>query len=144
MLLGLERDVTEGIYWLNMKDPAPYGAVIAHTNFVPRERYPDHLVYLASYFHEKPPANHEERMLLDFCERFGVARDEVHWHEMAIEPCAGPLYTTGFERVIVPYKAGGLYFAGMFSRPNYPERSMDGAVAAGIEVADLVAKDSGA
>jgi len=83
-------------------------------------------------------------MLLDFCERFGVARDEVHWHEMAIEPCAGPLYTTGFERVIVPYKAGGLYFAGMFSRPNYPERSMDGAVAAGIEVADLVAKDSGA
>ncbi len=144
MLLGLERDVAEGIYWLNMKDPAPYGAVIAHTNFVPRDRYPEHLVYLASYFHGKPPANHDERMLSDFCERFGVARKEVHWHRMAVEPCAGPLYTTGFARKIVPYRTGGLYLAGMFSRPNYPERSMDGAVAAGTEVADLVLKDSGA
>ncbi|MDD1662688.1 MAG: FAD-dependent oxidoreductase, partial [Methanomicrobiales archaeon] len=26
MTLGLDRDVTDGIYWLNMKDPAPYGA----------------------------------------------------------------------------------------------------------------------
>ena len=50
MTLALDREVTNGIYWLNMKDPAPYGAVVAHTNFVPVERYGEHLIYLASYF----------------------------------------------------------------------------------------------
>ncbi len=50
MTLALDREVTNGIYWLNMKDEAPYGAVVAHTNFVPVERYGEHLVYLASYF----------------------------------------------------------------------------------------------
>ena len=34
MTLAIEREVTEGIYWLNMKDAAPYGAVVAHTNFI--------------------------------------------------------------------------------------------------------------
>ena len=50
MTLALERQVTEGIYWLNMKDAVPYGAVVAHTNFIPIERYGEHIVYLASYF----------------------------------------------------------------------------------------------
>jgi len=141
MLLGIERDVAGGIYWLNMKDPAPYGAVICHTNLVPRDRYGDHLVYLASYFHGDLPKKTDERMLSDFCQRFGVTRDEVHWQRMAVDPWAGPLYTTGFAKKIVPYRAGGLYFAGMFSGPNYPERSMDGAIAAGREVADLLRRD---
>jgi len=50
-----ERDVTSGIYWLNMKDPAPYGAVVTHTNFIPPDRYGEHIVYLASYSPDVPP-----------------------------------------------------------------------------------------
>lgn len=143
VLAGLDRDVTGGVYWLNMRDPAPYGAVIAHTNLVPRDRYGENLVYLASYFHGKLPERADERMLSDFCARFGVPREEVHWHRFAVEPYAGPLYVTGYAGKIVPYNAGGLYLAGMFSRPNYPERSMDGAVAAGMEIAQLVGRGAG-
>ncbi|MDI9633735.1 MAG: NAD(P)/FAD-dependent oxidoreductase [Methanolinea sp.] len=143
VLAGLGRDPAGGVYWLNMKDPAPYGAVIVHTNLVPRERYGEHLVYLASYFHGKLPEKADERMLSDFCTRFGIPRGEIHWHRFAVEQYAGPLYVTGYAEKILPYRAAGLYFAGMFSRPNYPERSMEGAVAAGTEVAELVGREAG-
>jgi len=142
LLLSLEQEVTSGIYWLNMKDKAPYGAVIAHTNFVPLERYGEHLVYLASYFQGNVPARIDQVMLDDFCTRFHVPHDTVRWHRMAVDPWAGPLYTTGFRNRILPYQEKGLYLAGMFSRPNYPERSMNGAVAAGEEVAALIARDN--
>lgn len=140
MTLGLERDVTDGIYWVNMKDPAPYGAVIGHTNFVPPERYGEHIVYLASYFSGAFPSGRAETMLRDFQTRFGVADHEVRWCRLAVEPAAGPVYTTGFQGRIPPYHEGGLFLAGMFSRPNYPERSMEGAVIAGTEVAARVSE----
>lgn len=135
MTIGLEREVTNGIYWLNMRDDAPYGAVVAHTNFVPVERYGEHLVYLASYFSGELPNGHGNRMLSDFCDRFGVGRDEVHWHHLEVDPFAGPVYETGYRRLIPEYGQDGLFVAGMFSRPNYPERSMEGSIVAGEEVA---------
>lgn len=135
MTIGLDRDVTNGIYWLNMKDPAPYGAVVAHTNFAPRERYGEEVVYLASYFGDRPAPGLKETMLSDFCKRFAVPKTAVHWSELAVERFAGPVYTTGFADIIPAYEAHGLYLAGMFSRPNYPERSMEGSIAAGQEVA---------
>jgi len=135
MTIGLDRDVTNGIYWLNMKDQAPYGAVVAHTNFAPRERYGEEIVYLASYFGEKPAPGLKETMLSDFCRRFSVPKTAVHWSELAIERFAGPVYTTGFADLIPAYEERGLYLAGMFSRPNYPERSMEGSIVAGQEVA---------
>ena len=138
MILAIERDVTGGIYWLNMKDSAPYGAVVAHTNFIPAERYGEHIVYLASYFSGVVPRNLEAQMLNDFCTRFSLAKEEIHWHKMAIDPWAGPVYTTGYRSLIPSYEQRGLYMAGMFSRPNYPERSMEGSIRAGSEVAECV------
>jgi protoporphyrinogen oxidase len=135
MALGLDRDVTGGVYWLNMKDPAPYGAVVSHTNFIPSERYGGRIVYLASYFQESMDPALPERMADDFCRRFGLPPDSVRWRRMAVEPSAGPIYTTGYRRYIPPYEEGGLFMAGMFSRPNYPERSMEGSIIAGTEVA---------
>jgi protoporphyrinogen oxidase len=140
MTLGLDRDVTGGIYWLNLADPAPYGAVVGHTNFVPMDRYGEHIVYLASYFMGDAPAGLEERMLADFRQRFKVPADAIHWHKLAVDPAAGPVYTTGYRRLIPPYRTSGIFMAGMFSRPNYPERSMEGSVTAGIEVAGEVRK----
>jgi protoporphyrinogen oxidase len=140
MTLGLEREVTEGIYWLNMKDPAPYGAVVAHTSFVPRERYGESLVYLGSYFSSKPSAHLEERMLNDFSQRFAVSREDIHWYRLAVERFAGPVYVAGYQSLIPEYEKDGLYMAGMFSRPNYPERSMEGSIRAGTEAAILLKK----
>ena len=89
MTLALDRDVTDGIYWLNMKDAAPYGAVVSHTNFAPFEWYGEHIVYLASYFSGRLPEGLEQSMLADFCRRFFVSPDEVHWHRLAVDPHAG-------------------------------------------------------
>ena len=138
MTLALEREVTEGIYWLNMKDEAPYGAVVAHTNFIPFGRYGEHIVYLASYFSGIVPSHLDTKMLEDFYTRFSVTRDEVHWYKMAIDPWAGPVYTTGYRTLIPAYEQKGLFMAGMFSPTNYPERSMEGSIRAGSEVADCI------
>ena len=138
MTLALEREVTEGIYWLNLKDAAPYGAVVAHTNFIPSERYGEHIVYLASYFTGTVPPRLDLRMLEDFCHRFSVDRDEIHWHRMAVDSFAGPVYTTGYRSLIPAYEQQGLFMAGMFSRTNYPERSMEGSIRAGSEVTDCI------
>ncbi|MDD1678448.1 MAG: NAD(P)/FAD-dependent oxidoreductase [Methanomicrobiales archaeon] len=138
MTLGLEREVTEGIYWVNMKDPAPYGAVVAHTSFVPRDRYGESIIYLGSYFSGKPSAHLEERMLNDFSRRFGAAEADIHWHRLAVDRFAGPIYVAGYQSLIPEYEKNGLYMAGMFSRPNYPERSMEGSIRAGTEAATLL------
>jgi protoporphyrinogen oxidase len=138
MTLALDRDVTNGIYWLNMKDAAPYGAVVAHTNFAPLAWYGEHIVYLASYFTGRLPEGLERSMLTDFCRRFSVGEREVHWHRLAVDPYAGPVYTTGLRNRLPPYEEHGLFLAGMFSPPNYPERSMNGSVVAGQEVAKRV------
>ena len=70
LTLCLDRDVTNGIYWTNMVDEAPYGAVVAHTNLVPKSRYGTDIVYLASYFADEIPPGHEDRMLHRFLPAF--------------------------------------------------------------------------
>ena len=57
---------------------------------------------------------------------------------MAIDPLAGPVYTTGYRSLIPAYEQKGLYLAGMFSQPNYPERSMEGSIRAGQDVAACI------
>jgi protoporphyrinogen oxidase len=137
--LAIDRDVTNGIYWLNMKDSAPYGAVVSHTNFIPVDRYGEHLVYLASYFSGTVPANIDKTLIDDFCSRFHIPRNEIRWHRVAIDSWAGPVYTTGYRQLIPAYENKGLFMAGMFSKTNYPERSMEGSIRAGSEVAACIA-----
>ncbi len=55
----------------------------------------------------------------------------MHWHRLAVDPYAGPVYTTGLRKRLPDYEEHGLFLAGMFSPPNYPERSMNGSVVAG-------------
>ena len=138
MTLGLKRDVLDGLYWVNMKDDAPYGAMIGHTNFAPYERYGEHIVYLASYFSGKAPEKIEEKMLDDFRRRFSLTEDEILWSRIFIEEDAGPVYTTGYRSIIPDYRIDVIYYAGMFSETNYPERSMEGSVAAGKKVAGMI------
>ena len=139
-------------YWLNIADDAPFGALIEHTNFVPAERYGgEHLLYCASYV-QSP----DERLwgLDDEAVRDlwldGIAdlfpsfsRSDVRWMEVARNPRTAPIYERGYLDRVVPYDLGdavadGVYYAGMASRAQYPERSLNGGVVAGYECADRI------
>ena len=79
----------------------------------------------------------------DFSSRFGVAPASIRWKKMAVEPFAGPVYLTGYRSHIPAYEEKGLFLAGMFSLPNYPERSMEGSIVAGTEAANRMAMATG-
>jgi protoporphyrinogen oxidase len=143
MTLGLARDPANGIYWTNMGDPAPYGAVVTHTNFVPFEWYGEHVVYLASYFKDEPDGGLKDRMIDDFCRRFSIDKSEIRHADLYIDRFAGPVYVTGYKDAIPPADLGNdLFIAGMFSPENYPERSMEGSILAGLNAAKYLEENN--
>jgi protoporphyrinogen oxidase len=142
-------------YWLNVAHDAPFGALIEHTNFVDRARYGgDHLLYVAAYVQDSD----EElwRMDDDAVREAWLAeiesmfpdfdRDTVSELRIARNPRAAPIYERGYLDLVVPYHlesavGEGVYYAGMASAAQYPERSLNGGVVAGYEVADRIARD---
>ena len=152
-VLSLSESLTD-TYWLNLIDDAPFGVLIEHTNFVPEQRYGgEHLYYLASYVQEYDEQLWQldddgvEQLWLD-----GISdlfpqfdRESVNWMEVARNPRTAPVYERGYLDTVVPYDlseeiADGVYYAGMASRAQYPERSLDGAIEAGYACADLIEK----
>jgi protoporphyrinogen oxidase len=139
-------------YWLNIADDAPFGALIEHTNFVPPERYGgDHLLYVASYVQSRDEwlatADEDaiEERWLDGVENLfpQFDRESTREFRLARAPRAAPVYERGYLDMVVPYDlqddvADGLYYAGMASEAQYPERSLDGGVVAGFECADRI------
>ncbi|WP_396611782.1 NAD(P)/FAD-dependent oxidoreductase [Haloferax sp. S1W] len=139
-------------YWLNIAHDAPFGSLIEHTNFIPRERYGgDHLLYVASYVQgphedlwqmsdeevEDRWADEIEDMFPDF------DRSAIEEFRISRNPRAGPVYERGYLDLVVPYDLGedvaeGVYYAGMASEAQYPERSLNGGIVAGYEVADRI------
>jgi protoporphyrinogen oxidase len=136
--MGLDRQVTGGIYWINLYDKAPYGAVIGHTCFAPFDWYHEHVVYLASYFTGEVTPDQKEIMIKDFCKKFDVRPEEIKWADLAVDPYAGPLYITGYKKRMNAQCLPNLFIAGMHSPENYPERSIEGSVSAGLRVVDEV------
>jgi protoporphyrinogen oxidase len=136
LTLALTRDIAHGIYWVNMIDPSPYGAVVSHTNFAPLDWYGEYIVYLASYFTGDPAPDVKEKMLSDFCTKFSVDPHEILWTRLAIDNAAGPLYLTGYKQHLIDPTVSGLYLAGMFSPENYPERSVEGSIKAARRVVE--------
>ncbi|UIP00888.1 NAD(P)/FAD-dependent oxidoreductase [Halobaculum sp. CBA1158] len=147
----LEESLTD-TYWLNVAHDAPFGALIEHTNFVPPERYGgDHLLYVASYVQSRDEwlwdatdDEVEKRWLAHIAEMFPqFDRDAVSEFRIARAPRAAPIYERGYLDMVVPYDlredvADGLYYAGMASEAQYPERSLNGGVVAGYECADRI------
>ncbi|WP_336136012.1 NAD(P)/FAD-dependent oxidoreductase [Natronomonas amylolytica] len=139
-------------YWLNIADEAPFGALIEHTNFVPPERYGgEHLLYVASYVQgtdeELWQLDDEgvEELWLDGIEDMfpDFDRESVNWTLIARNPKTAPVYERGYLDMVVPYDlskevAPGIHYAGMASRAQYPERSLDGAIEAGYAAADRI------
>ena len=140
-------------YWLNVAHDAPFGALIEHTNFVPSERYGgQHLLYVAAYVQSRDEdlwgmdddevtetwLTHVGEMFPDF------DRSSVSEVRVARNPRAGPVYERGYLDMVVPYAlseevADGVYYAGMASEAQYPERSLNGGILAGYECADRIA-----
>ena len=152
-VFSLDEPLTD-TYWLNVAEDAPFGALIEHTNFVPPERYGgEHLLYAASYVQdpEEPlwqaaDREVERRYTAGIADVFpDFDPDSVRWVRTARNPRTAPVYERGYLDMVVPYDLGtvadGLYYAGMASRAQYPERSLDGGVVAGFECADRIAGD---
>jgi protoporphyrinogen oxidase len=128
-------------YWLNIKDDAPFGVFIEHTDFAPRERYGgEHLYYTASYVQDPGEdlwqmsdaevESHWQEGIGDLFPHFDP--DAVNWVKTARNPRTAPIYERGYL---------GVYYAGMASRAQYPERSLNGGIEAGFACADLIADD---
>nr|MBC8520516.1 NAD(P)/FAD-dependent oxidoreductase [Methanomicrobia archaeon] len=148
-LFGLERSLMNGVYWLNIKADVPFGAIIEHTNLIPRADYGENLFYVVSYVQEedelwKKSDKEIVDLYLEGIEKLfpDFHREEVKWWELARGRFTAPVYELGYKNKILPYSSNvkGLYLAGMFSSPNYPERSMDGSLKAGFECAEEVMK----
>ncbi len=150
-VLGLSEQLTE-TYWLNIADEVPFGALIEHTNFVSPERYGDtHLLYVAKYIQDletdlwKASEDEVEQQWLSGIESLfpDFDRSSVEWIQTARNPRTAPVYERGYLDMVVPYDLGdavgdGVYYAGMASRAQYPERSLNGGIVAGFECADRI------
>jgi protoporphyrinogen oxidase len=150
-VISMDESLTE-TYWLNIAEEVPFGALIEHTNFVSPERYGgEHLLYAVSYIQspeeelwqmdddgvEEAWLSGVESLFPDF------SRDSVNWIETARNPRTAPIYERGYLDMVIPYDLGGavaegVYYAGMASRAQYPERSLNGGIEAGYECADLI------
>ncbi|MBS3760556.1 NAD(P)/FAD-dependent oxidoreductase [Halodesulfurarchaeum sp.] len=139
-------------YWLNIGDEAPFGALIEHTNFIDPSHYGDeHLLYVPKYVQSADDplfaASDEdiEATWLDGIESLfpDFDRGSVNWIKTARNRRTAPVYERGYLEQVVPFDLGeavgdGVYYAGMASRAQYPERSLDGGIVAGFEVADRI------
>jgi protoporphyrinogen oxidase len=151
-VLSVEASLTD-TYWLNIGDDAPFGALIEHTNFVPPKYYGgEHLLYVPRYVQSPSETvwgmtdvEVEELWLTGIEDLFpDFDQSSVNWIETARNPRTAPVYERGYLDMVIPYDLGsevaeGLYYAGMASRAQYPERSLNGGVEAGYACADRIA-----
>jgi len=146
-VVAAEEALTDNIYWINIVDRMSFGAVIEHTNFMPYEDYGEHLMYLASYSTPEGwlfnlSEGEIEKLFMSDLKKLGFDVSNVKWVKIFKAKYSGPIYERGYRKMVTPYRvADGLYIAGMTSRPNYPERSMNGSIRAGYEAALAVRRD---
>ncbi|GGM54930.1 protoporphyrinogen oxidase [Halarchaeum rubridurum] len=150
-VVSMSESLTD-TYWLNVADDAPFGALIEHTNFVDESHYGgEHLLYVPKYV--QGPEDEVWQMDDDEVAETWLAgieslfpdfeRSQVNWVKTARNPRTAPIYERGYLDMVVPYDladdgAPGVYYAGMASEAQYPERSLNGGIVAGYEVADRI------
>ncbi len=146
-LFGLTEKVMDDVYWLNIKEDVPFGAVIEHTNFITVSDYGENLMYVTSYFQNTDSVlwRSKDEEVIELYMRgleklFPGFRKKIKWWRLRRDIDTAPVYEVGYGKKVLPYKTNikGLYLAGMFSEANYPERSMNGSIAAGFKCADEI------
>ncbi len=151
-VLELDRPLTP-YYWLNVADPdMPFGGLIEHTNYVPRERYAGrHVLYVSNYLFRDDPLYHAplDEVLATYLPaleriRPGFDRSWIlaahHFRAESAQPVVVPGYRQLRPAFRTPVR--GLYLATMAQ--IYPEdRGQSYAVEYGERVAGTIAADLG-
>lgn len=149
-VLEMNRSLTP-YYWLNIADAdMPFGGLIEHTNYIPRDRYGGrHILYISNYLlPDDPMLSLSKHQILD---RYIPAMKRINpsfsqdWilasnHFKA--DYAQPLVTVGYRRLIPPFRTPvpGLYLGSMAQ--IYPEdRGQNYAVEYGEKVAHCLIQD---
>jgi protoporphyrinogen oxidase len=124
LILGLDRALTDGVYWLNINDrDYPFLALVEHTNFLPVADYGGlHLVYLGNYLPMDHPlfGQSDDEVLRSFLPavRRIQPRLEPDWikqHWVFKAPYAQPIVTTDYLARLPPHRTplSGVYLANM-------------------------------
>jgi protoporphyrinogen oxidase len=124
LILGLDRPLVPGVYWLNINDrDLPFLALVEHTNFMPPADYGGlHLVYLGNYLPMDHPlfGQADADILSTFLSALRRIRPEVdpgwvkqHWVFRA--PFAQPIVTTSYLDTLPPHRTPlpGVFLANM-------------------------------
>ena len=144
-LFSFKEPLFDDVYWINVKGDHPFGAIIEHTNFIPPEEYGEHLVYTASYTYPSEITSIDKESIARLHSRAleKISSKKPEWWSISVSKYSGVIYEKGYMGKIPDYRTNieGLYVAGIFSEPNYPERSMNGSIIAGKECARALMED---
>lgn len=149
-VLELSRSLTP-YYWLNIADPEmPFGGLIEHTNYIPRERYGDrHILYVSNYMFPDHPLYRASKSTVLETYLPALARInpsfDPSWilasHHFRAD-YAQPVVTVGYRDKIPNMRTSvpGLYLCSMAQ--IFPEdRGMNYAIAYGERAARTVLED---
>jgi protoporphyrinogen oxidase len=149
-ILELEHSLTP-FYWLNIADPEmPFGGLIEHTNYIPRERYGGrHILYISNYIFSDHPLFRQPKKEVIATYLPALARVnpsfDPSWitksHHFRAE-YAQPVVPVGYRTRIPSFRSRvhGLYLCTMAQ--IFPEdRGQNYAVAYGEKAAQAVLED---
>ncbi len=124
LILGLDRPLVPGVYWLNINDrDLPFLALVEHTNFLPPADYGGlHLVYFGNYLPmDHPLFGQSDQEVVDsyvtavrrIRPEFDPSWIKQHWVFRA--PYAQPIVTTEYLSTLPPHRTPlpGVFLANM-------------------------------
>jgi len=151
LILGLDRTLLPGVYWLNINDrDLPFLAVVEHTNFLPVEDYGGlHLVYFGNYLPMDHPlfGQSDDEILGTYLAAVRRIRPDLdaswvtqHWVFRA--PYAQPIVTTTYLDTLPPHRTPlpGVFLANMAH--VYPQdRGQNYSLRLGERMAEMMLAD---
>jgi protoporphyrinogen oxidase len=151
LILGLDRSLVPGVYWLNINDrDLPFLALVEHTNFLPPADYGGlHLVYLGNYLPMDHPlfGQSDDEVVTSYLAAVRRIRPDLdpgwvkqHWVFRA--PFAQPIVTTDYLQKLPPHRTPlpGVYLANMAH--VYPQdRGQNYSLRLGERMAAMVLAD---
>jgi protoporphyrinogen oxidase len=154
LILGLDRQLIPGVYWLNINDrDLPFLALVEHTNFMPPADYGGlHLIYLGNYLPMDHPlfTQSDESILESYLTALRRLRPDLepswvkqHWVFRA--PFAQPIVTTDYLSTLPPHQTPlpGVFLANMAH--VYPQdRGQNYSLRLGGRMARLMLGQAGA
>lgn len=146
ILLSLKNRISS-FYWTNIMDDLIFGALVEHTNYIPKEEYNnEHLIYLASYHDLNSSIWKEEDEVIfekyfkDLNKIKKINKKDINWFKIVKYPFAGVIYEKGFLKNLLPIEIPNkdIFIGGMFN--SYPERSVNKSIELGRNLAKFVLK----